>query len=116
MSGWLGRMGFVDFAGTSVVHSVGGWASLAILLVLGPRTGRFPKDGPPKAISGANVPIATLGVILLWLGSRKLTFKKLPRISRYYLGRGGIDLVLKNQVLLFFRPPIRWSDSSSLNL
>ena len=55
-------------AGTSVVHSVGGWASLAIVLILGPRTGRFTRDGPPKTIPGANVPIANLGVILLWLG------------------------------------------------
>ena len=67
-TGWLGARGFVDFAGTSVVHSVGGWISLAILVIIGPRSGRFPKDGPPQKIHGANLPIATLGVLLLWLG------------------------------------------------
>ncbi len=68
VSGWLGKMGFVDFAGSSVVHSVGGWAALAILLILGPRTGRFPENGPPKNIPGANIPLATLGVLLIWFG------------------------------------------------
>lgn len=67
-SGWLARMGFVDFAGSSVVHSVGGWISLAILLIIGARTGRFSKDGPPRKIPGADVPLATLGVLLLWFG------------------------------------------------
>lgn len=67
-TGWLGARGFVDLAGTSVVHSAGGWISLAILLIIGPRTGRFPTEGPPKQVPGANVPIATLGVILLWMG------------------------------------------------
>jgi len=68
VSGWLGEMGFIDFAGSSVVHSVGGWAALAILLIIGSRTGRFPKHCPPKNIPGANVPLATLGVLLIWLG------------------------------------------------
>ena len=67
-TGWLGALGFVDFAGSSVVHSVGGWIALALLLILGPRTGRFPKDGPPRRIPAANVPLASLGVFLLWFG------------------------------------------------
>ena len=67
-TGWLGMMGFIDFAGSTVVHSVGGWCALALLFLIGPRSGRFPKDGPPRKIPGANLPIATLGVILLWLG------------------------------------------------
>jgi Amt family ammonium transporter len=50
MSGWLGARGFVDFAGASVVHSVGGWAALATVLVIGARTGRFPENGPPNNI------------------------------------------------------------------
>jgi Amt family ammonium transporter len=66
--GWLGQLGFVDFAGSSVVHSVGGWISLAILLILGPRAGRFSKDAPSRRIPGANVPLASLGVFLLWFG------------------------------------------------
>ncbi|MDX2176996.1 MAG: ammonium transporter [Candidatus Sumerlaeia bacterium] len=67
-TGWLGRLGFVDFAGSSVVHSLGGWISLAALLHIGPRTGRFPKDGPPREIPGANVPFAVLGCMILWIG------------------------------------------------
>jgi len=66
--GWLFEMGFRDFAGSSVVHSMGGWTSLAILLLIGARSGRFPKDGPPCKIPGSDVPLATLGVFLLWFG------------------------------------------------
>jgi len=66
--GWLGQLGFVDFAGSSVVHSVGGWISLAVLLIVGARTGRFPKGKPAQKIPGADVPLATLGVMILWFG------------------------------------------------
>lgn len=66
--GWLGRMGFVDFAGSTVVHSVGGWAALALLLILGPRTGRFTADGKVRDFSSSNLPLAVLGTLLLWLG------------------------------------------------
>jgi Amt family ammonium transporter len=68
LTGILGRNGFVDFAGSSVVHSVGGWISLAALLIVGARTGRFPDGAPPRKIPGASVPLATLGVMLLWFG------------------------------------------------
>jgi Amt family ammonium transporter len=67
-TGLLGRAGFVDFAGSSVVHSVGGWIALAALLVIGARAGRFPKDGPPRRIPGSSVPLASFGVLLLWFG------------------------------------------------
>lgn len=67
-TGWLGALGFVDFAGGSVVHSVGGWVSLATILVLGPRLGRFPEDGEPQKIASANIPLAALGALLLYLG------------------------------------------------
>jgi len=67
-NGWLGQLGFVDFAGSSVVHSIGGWVSLAALLVIGPRAGRFPNHAPPHDIVGHSVPLAILGVILLWIG------------------------------------------------
>lgn len=66
--GWLEAMGFVDFAGSSVVHSVGGACALAGVLVIGPRHGRFAKDGTPRLISGHNIPLAALGVFLLWFG------------------------------------------------
>jgi ammonium transporter len=67
-TGWLGALGFRDFAGSTVVHSVGGWTSLAILLLVGPRIGRFNKDGSANSIAGANVPLAALGMMILWIG------------------------------------------------
>ena len=67
-NGWLNSMGFVDFAGSSVVHSVGGWVSLAVLLIIGPRSGRFSADGTPRRIRPSNLPIATLGVVFLFVG------------------------------------------------
>ncbi|MBC8100384.1 MAG: ammonium transporter, partial [Armatimonadetes bacterium] len=67
-NGWLGALGFIDFAGSSVVHSVGGWTSLAVLLVVGARTGRFGADGQPRPIPASNMPLAALGVFLLWMG------------------------------------------------
>ncbi len=68
-AGWLASRGFVDFAGSSVVHSVGGWVSLAGVLVVGARVGRFPADGSaPRRIPGSNLPLAILGTLLLWIG------------------------------------------------
>ena len=67
-TGWLGGLGFVDFAGSTMVHSVGGWTALAALLIIGPRHGRFAADGTPRKIGGANLPLATLGVLLLFVG------------------------------------------------
>ncbi|NLX25745.1 MAG: ammonium transporter [Lentisphaerae bacterium] len=66
--GWLDAMGFYDFAGSILVHAVGGFAGLAGAIVLGPRTGRFSKDGKPKAMPGHNLPLAALGVFILWTG------------------------------------------------
>ena len=65
--GFLDEMGFLDFAGSTVVHSVGGWAALAGAVILGPRIGKY-KDGKVVPMPGANLPIATLGVFILWLG------------------------------------------------
>jgi len=67
-TGWLGAAGFVDFAGSTVVHSVGGWLSLATLIVVGPRKGRFSSDGTPIEIHGSNLPLSVLGTLLLWIG------------------------------------------------
>ena len=67
-SGWLENLGFIDFAGSTVVHSVGGWAALAGAIVLGPRLGKYTKDGRVKPILGHNMPLAALGVFILWLG------------------------------------------------
>jgi len=67
-SGWLEGLGFIDFAGSTVVHSVGGWAALAGAIVLGPRIGKFTKEGKVKPILGHNIPLAALGVFILWVG------------------------------------------------
>lgn len=68
VTGWLANMGFVDFAGSSVVHVVGGSAALAGIIVLGPRKGRFTSDGTPKLIAGHNIPLVAIGTLILWLG------------------------------------------------
>jgi Amt family ammonium transporter len=83
-SGWLGMMGFVDFAGSTVVHSVGGWVALAALLVIGPRSGRFPAVGTHMKIHGSNLPLSVLGVLLLWIG--------------WFGFNGGSTLALNDQV------------------
>lgn len=67
-SGWLEGMGFVDFAGSTVVHSIGGWAALAGAIVLGPRLGRYTAEGKVNPIPGHNLPLAALGVFILWFG------------------------------------------------
>jgi ammonium transporter, Amt family len=66
--GWLEKLGFIDFAGSTVVHSVGGWAALAGAIVLGPRIGKYTKNGKVRPILGHNLPLAALGVFILWLG------------------------------------------------
>ena len=66
--GWLNEMGFQDFAGSTIVHSTGGWAALAGALVVGPRLGKYRPDGSVKPTPPSNVPIVTLGVFILWLG------------------------------------------------
>lgn len=66
--GWLDAMGFQDFAGSTVVHSVGGWAALAGAIVLGPRIGKYGKDGKVIPIPGSNLALATLGTFILWMG------------------------------------------------
>jgi Amt family ammonium transporter len=65
--GWLSQMGFHDFAGSTLVHSVGGWGALAGILILGPRIGKY-VDNVTRPIAGHNIPLATIGVLLLWFG------------------------------------------------
>ncbi|MDP7024262.1 MAG: ammonium transporter [Kiritimatiellia bacterium] len=67
-SGWLENLGFIDFAGSTVIHAVGGWAGLAGTLVLGPRIGKFRADGSAAPIPGHNLPLAALGTLILWFG------------------------------------------------
>ncbi len=66
--GWLEGLGFTDFAGSTVVHSVGGWLALAGAIVLGPRIGKYSPDGRAHAIPGHNIALAALGVFILWFG------------------------------------------------
>ena len=66
--GWLFEQGFQDFAGSSIVHGVGGWAALAGILVAGPRLGKFRRDGTPRPTPPSNILIVTLGVFILWFG------------------------------------------------
>ncbi len=66
--GWLADMGFVDFAGSTIVHSTGGWAALAGVMIVGPRLGKFRKDGTARATPPSNILVVTLGVFILWLG------------------------------------------------
>ncbi|MFR9639156.1 MAG: ammonium transporter [Rikenellaceae bacterium] len=66
--GWLAELGFHDFAGSSIVHSIGGWIALVGAWIVGPRIGKYTKDGKPRAIPGHNLTAAALGVFLLWFG------------------------------------------------
>ena len=84
--GWLAALGFVDFAGATVVHTIGGACCLAILLIIGPRAGRFTSDGKTNRITGSNIPLAALGTMLLWIG--------------WFGFNGGSVLALNNQVPL----------------
>jgi Amt family ammonium transporter len=85
-NGWLAEMGFVDFAGSTVVHSVGGWAGLALLIIVGPRIGRFDRKPGDPEILPSNLPLATLGTVFLFIG---------------WLGfNGGSTLAMNDQVPL----------------
>jgi Amt family ammonium transporter len=64
--GWLKAMGFIDFAGSTVVHSIGGWVALAGIIVLGPRLGRFGRKGQSHFLAGHNLPLVALGGFILW--------------------------------------------------
>ena len=66
--GWLAERGFLDFAGSTVVHSVGGWVALVGAIMVGARLGKYGKDGKPRAIPGHSMPLAMLGVFILWFG------------------------------------------------
>ncbi|EPR36317.1 ammonium transporter [Desulfovibrio sp. X2] len=67
-AGWLSGLGFIDFAGSTVVHSCGGWVALAGAIALGPRLGKYNSDGEARAIPGHNIPLGALGVFILWFG------------------------------------------------
>ena len=62
------ELGFYDFAGSTLVHSVGGWGALVVIYFLGARKGKFDENGKPRAITGSNIPLSAAGVLILWLG------------------------------------------------
>ncbi len=66
--GWLSKLGFFDFAGSTIVHGTGGWVALVGTLLLGPRLGKYGADGRPRVLAGHNIPLAALGVFILWFG------------------------------------------------
>jgi len=66
--GWLANRGFVDFAGSTVVHGIGGWIALAVILILGPRQGRYEQDREGRSMPGSNLPVAMLGALMLMFG------------------------------------------------
>jgi len=66
--GWLSKIGFVDFAGSTIVHTVGGWGALVGSAILGPRLGKYTESGSMRAMPGHNMGLATLGCLILWLG------------------------------------------------
>ena len=92
--GWLNEMGFQDFAGSTIVHSTGGWAALAGALIVGPRLGKYRADGSIKPTPPSNVPIVTLGVFILWLG-----WFGFNGGSQLALG-GAVDAVAMSNVLV----------------
>lgn len=67
-NGWLGALGFMDFAGSTVVHSLGAWVALAGIIIIGPRVGKYKEDGSVEPIQSSNLPFAAMGVFLLWFG------------------------------------------------
>ncbi|MEM7016231.1 MAG: ammonium transporter [Pseudomonadota bacterium] len=83
-TGWLAKLGFIDFAGSTVVHSVGGWVALAAILIIGPREGRFPADASPSRLHGHSRPLAIQGLWLIWIG--------------WFGFNGGSTLALNEQV------------------
>ena len=92
--GWLSEMGFQDFAGSTIVHSTGGWAALAGAIVVGARRGKFRADGSVKPTPPSNVPVVTLGVFILWLG-----WFGFNGGSQLALG-GAVDAVAMSNVLV----------------
>ncbi len=122
-SGWLGKMGFVDFAGSTVVHSVGGWVALATLIIIGPRTHRFSEENVFFGFNGSNLPLSVLGTCLLWIGwigfnggSTLAMNEDVPRIIVYTI-LAGASGALSNLVagyLLIKTPRVTFLINGSL--
>jgi Amt family ammonium transporter len=103
--GWLAKLGFQDFAGSTVVHSVGGWAALAGVLLLGPRIGKYGKNGEIRPIPGHSIPLAMLGMFILWfgwfgfnpgstMGATSLSFPEIAVVTNLAAAAGAITGML----------------------
>lgn len=95
--GWLAGMNFSDFAGSTVVHSLGGWAALMGAIVVGSRIGRFNSDGSPNAIPGHSIPLIGLGVFVLWMGW--FGFNAGSEVAAAGASAGAISLIATNTVI-----------------
>lgn len=111
--GWLAQMGFVDLAGSTVVHSVGGWVALAGVIIIGARTGRFDQDGKPNVILGHNLSLVAFGGMILWIGwfgfnagslaGANVSVGKVALITHLGAAGGVFGMVL---ALKLFREPV----------
>ncbi len=111
--GWLASLGFIDFAGSTVVHSIGGWCALAAIVVLGPRTGKFGPDGKPRSIPGHNLTLVAMGGFILWLGwfgfNCGSTFAATERIGGIFLNThlaGSAGVVGAWSIMALSRKPV----------
>jgi ammonium transporter, Amt family len=113
--GWLAELGFEDFAGSTIVHSVGGWAALAAVIVVGPRLGKYGPDGKPRAIPGHNLVLAITGVFILFVGwfgfnpgSQLAADVEVPRIAvnTMMAAAGGGFTALLASWFVFKRPDV----------
>jgi ammonium transporter, Amt family len=113
--GWLAERGFVDFAGSTIVHSVGGWAALAAVIVVGPRLGKYGPDGKPRAIPGHSLVLAITGVFILFVGwfgfnpgSQLAADIEVPRIAvnTMMAAAGGGFTALITSWAIFKRPDV----------
>jgi len=121
--GWLANLGMWDFAGSTVVHSTGGWVALMGAIVLGPRLGKYNADGSSTAILGHNIPIATLGVFLLWFGwygfNPGSTMGAVPAIGHIAMtttlsGAAGSISAMLTAWIMFRKPDISMSLNGAL--
>lgn len=121
--GWLDQLGFEDFAGSTIVHSVGGWAALMGAIIVGPRIGKFGPDGKARAIPGHNIAIAMLGVFILFIGwfgfnpgSQLAADIEVPRIAVNTLlaaAGGGVAAMLTSWIK-FKKPDVSFAGNGIL--
>ncbi|MFS8883374.1 ammonium transporter [Synechococcus sp. R55.3] len=122
-AGWLENLGYIDFAGSGVVHLVGGAAAFAGTLVLGPRLGKYGPNGEPRAIPGHSLPLGMLGALILWLGwigfNAGSTTAAIPDIgwiafNTYLAGAAGAIGALCTSWAIFTKPDMTFAANGTL--